>query len=240
MQVDWAAEESALLRKLAAADGPLSKAVLFGRSPGKRDAQVLQRLLVGGQVVNLLGRKGFALVTSADAQGRFSPRQLARAGVLRYFGGSLRVLRLSTAGLSALKLQPYARAEARAAVEELQAEGQLIPLRIGSSNLVIAAEGVRRHLQSQFVSKASPAAKPPEPLSDSYRALLSPGRTMVKISELHRRHGGSLEALHAQLRQLVIRQGIFLAAGEPTVLDREDLAAGLQVDNKVYYYVEFV
>jgi hypothetical protein len=241
MEGEADARTLALLQKLEQAAQPLGKGALFGRKPGKADVERLNGLLKAGTVVNLAGRGGFSLVTAADAKGRFAPLPIARQALLDHLGSSLRPLSLSEAGLAAVKVPAYARSKRREAAAQLVAEGRLIPLKIGRSNLVIATAGVQRYLEQK---NPPPPIPSPPPFEDQlravYEATLLPGHSMVELGELQRRLGWSLEVLHTQLRRLRDEQRIRLIVGEPTLLSPEDRAAGLPLDARTYYFVEFV
>ncbi len=238
-----------LLQTLWQAPQPLSLKALFGRTATLADKAHLRHLLASGAVVNLAKPPAVALVAAADAAGRFAPLQLARAAVLAHLGLSLRPLAVSTAGLAKVKLLACARPQLRPAIAQLVADGQVLPLKVGASSVVVALAGVQRHL-AQLGAAAVPVPATPVPaagathvthfthvtdatlaasaaLRQAYAAVRRPGASMVEIGALQRHLGWPLEALHAALGQLVAQgQGAWVR-GEPSVLPQADRAAAL-------------
>jgi hypothetical protein len=235
MSADMAARAALLLRRLEQAREPLGKAALFGRSPSKADEQWLKEQLASGTVVNLLGRGRFALVTAADAHGRFSPLETAKAALLDHLGSTLRTLPLSETALAAVKVAAFGRKRLRDAVGELTGAGRLVPLRAGRSNLIIAAAGVQRFVEE----KSGASQEPVDSLRAAYEALLLPGRSMVGIGEMQRKLGWRAGVLPQRLRELFAAGELHLFVGEPTLMAQQDVDAGVEVAGVTYYLVAF-
>lgn len=227
--------------RLTQSQGPLSPTALCGHAPRPADRVRLRHLLAQGTLVNLGSPRLMALVTADDALGRFAPRQLARAAVLAHVGWSLQPLALSDTALAKVRLLAVARRHLRAAVADLVAQGQLVPLQLGRQSWVIGTAGLQHHLaqvQTLAPAPAHPESLTPARIRQAYADVLPPGGSMVELAALHRQLGGDLAALHTTLRHMLAEHQLFLVRGEPSVLSASECAAGLTIDGQTYHCIE--
>lgn len=225
--------------RLTQAQGPLSPTALCGHAPRPADRVRLRHLLAQGTLVNLGSARLMALVTADDALGRFAPRQLARVAVLAHVGWSLQPLALSDTALAKVRLLACARRHLRAAVADLVAQGQLVPLQLGRQSWVIGTAGLQHHLaQVQPPAPARPDPLTPARIRQAYADVLPPGGSMVELAALHRQLGGDLATLHTTLRHMLAEHQLFLVRGEPSVLSASERAAGLTIDGQTYHCIE--
>lgn len=236
------------LERLAQAQAPLTLAALCGRRQATAaDRARLAALLAAGQVVNLAGRRGWALVLAADARGRLAPQRLAQQAVLDHLGLRVVPLALSATALARVRMPAWARPHTLAAVQQLVNEGKVLAFTLGRHRFVLGRAG----LQAQLTQWARPAAtSPPTPeslpddgasqLRRAYQRSLRPGCTMVEIGALQRALGWPLAEVHRQLLALREQGAVVLLVGEPTVLPAADVGAGLTLGATTFYSVELL
>jgi hypothetical protein len=257
-QQELEALDASLLQKLAQADTPLSESTLLGTKNKVARQDSLIRLRASNQIVAIGAGRNLKLALATDLATRFEPVALAKAAVLAYLGSSLTPLTLKKTNIAAIKIPAHAlhaRDSIMEAIHQLKMERLLVPIEYQKNKeLYVSAAGLKQYLninEPQATVVQTAALEAPEDTAapqkqsvtedmvrEAYAAIRQPGFFLVKIGAIQRHLNCNLIQLHTELLQMLSLEKIYLEVGEPTLLEEQDLAAGITYKNKTYYFIE--